>query len=305
MTLIVTITGPETIWALADRRLSREGHVEREDARKLMVLETTDGVAILGYAGLGVTGLGTEPADWMSNVLRGRNWPLEPSLNALAEAIKRRLPAHLLRLRGPGPQVHTVCIPAFLGTKPRYYSIGLVAGSAGRPTFFRYTRWVVGKTGKSAPRTPRIAVDGSGAVHLFRDRRWERPLLRLIRSCDRGALQPDTVADHLAGLNSRVSRAERTVGPRCIVAWRHRKDGVHRGGGGHWCYTGSIRDPNSTLLPTIGCGMDVSAYISAMMPHVTGILTARLHGIPPPELDKCALDAALARLPADPDETLR
>ena len=72
MTLVLTVNGPETIWLLADRRLSYEGRSPKDDARKVMFLETTDGVAILGYAGLGATARGTEPADWMSAVLR---WP--------------------------------------------------------------------------------------------------------------------------------------------------------------------------------------------------------------------------------------
>lgn len=62
MTLIVSVNGPETVWLLADRRLSRGTTVHSEDARKILLLETTDGVAILGYAGLGETVAGTEPA---------------------------------------------------------------------------------------------------------------------------------------------------------------------------------------------------------------------------------------------------
>jgi hypothetical protein len=49
-----------------------------------MFLETADGVAILGYAGLGATALATEPAHWMRAVLRGRVLPLERSLEVLA-----------------------------------------------------------------------------------------------------------------------------------------------------------------------------------------------------------------------------
>ena len=49
---------------LGDRRLSYQGRPPKEDGRKMMFLETTDGVAILGYAGLGATAKGTEPADW-------------------------------------------------------------------------------------------------------------------------------------------------------------------------------------------------------------------------------------------------
>jgi hypothetical protein len=57
-----------------------------------MFLETTDGVAILGYAGLGATAGGTEPADWMAAVLRCRNFPLEQSLGILADAMKAQMP---------------------------------------------------------------------------------------------------------------------------------------------------------------------------------------------------------------------
>jgi hypothetical protein len=55
MTLVVTVNGPETIWLVADRRLTFRGRVQRDDARKVMFLETADGVSILGYAGLGAT----------------------------------------------------------------------------------------------------------------------------------------------------------------------------------------------------------------------------------------------------------
>jgi len=76
VTLVATVNGPETIWLLADRRLTFKSRPPKDDARKVMFLETTDAVAILGYAGLGATALGAEPADWMSAVLRGRNLPL-------------------------------------------------------------------------------------------------------------------------------------------------------------------------------------------------------------------------------------
>ena len=107
MTLVMTVNGRESIWLLADRRLSFKARSPKEDGRKVMFLETTDGVAILGYAGLGATALGTEPADWMSAVLRGRNLPLEQSLGVLAEAIKKQLPRHLVRISDYVSAVHS------------------------------------------------------------------------------------------------------------------------------------------------------------------------------------------------------
>jgi hypothetical protein len=140
MTLVVTINGPETIWLLADRRLSTtSGRVLKDDGCKVMLLETTDGVAILGYAGLGATAQGTEPADWMSAVLRSRNLPLEQSLGVLAEAIKKQLPRHMARM--PRPAAHYVIVPAFLGKELRLYSIDL-AFAPDRKWYFRYTRHI-------------------------------------------------------------------------------------------------------------------------------------------------------------------
>ena len=101
MTLVATINGPETIWVLADRRLSSGSRVVREDARKVMFLEATDGVAILGYCGLGATGQGNEPSNWMSAVLRGRNLPLEQSLGVIADAMKEQFPRHARPWRTP------------------------------------------------------------------------------------------------------------------------------------------------------------------------------------------------------------
>src|SRR5262245_31137533 len=92
VTLILTVNGPETIWLLADRRLAYKGRPPKDNARKVMFLETNDGMAILGYAGLGATARGTEPADWMSAVLRGRNLPLEQPLRILADALKAQFP---------------------------------------------------------------------------------------------------------------------------------------------------------------------------------------------------------------------
>lgn len=307
VTLVVAITGPESIWLLADRRLSFAGRPPKDDGRKVMFLETTDGVAILGYAGLGATGHGTEPADWMSAVLRGRNLPLEQSLGVLAEAMKQQFPRHMIRMPVRGRPAHNVIIPAFVGEEPRLYSIDLVFAPDRKNYQFRYTRHVVDKPAAVAPRTPRIGMGGSGAPYLMQDKKWMRSLLRVVRANDRGNVSPHAVADHLAILNNNVHLAvtDKSVGPRCIVAWRFRKGGVHNGGGGHKFYTGPKRDGDSQSLPTIANGMDVSSIVGVLMSHMKNPLEAKRAGEPDQELDMDEIYAALARLPDKPDEDLR
>lgn len=167
MTLIVTANGPESIWLLGDRRLSYNGHPPKDDARKAMFLETTDGIAILGYAGLGATDLGTEPADWMSAVLRGRNLPLEQSLHVLAEAMKKQLPPHMVKMPGSGGPAHNVIVPASLGNEPRLYTIDRVFSPDHKSYRFRYARQVIHKPTSTAPRTPRLGIGGGPARCIF------------------------------------------------------------------------------------------------------------------------------------------
>ena len=74
MTFALAATSKKAIWMCADRRISFETRAPKDDGRKLLRLDAADGFALLGYSGLGITALGTEPSDWMSNVLRGRDF---------------------------------------------------------------------------------------------------------------------------------------------------------------------------------------------------------------------------------------
>ena len=309
MTLVLAVTGPKTIWLLTDRRLSRPRQSPQDDARKVMSLETSDGVALLGYAGLGATGSGTEPSDWMSAVLRTRNFPLELALAALAEAMEKQFPCHMVQMPGAGGPIHNIIVPAFLEGEPRLYTIDLEFAPDRKSHTFRCARQLVGATTKP----PRIGLAGSGGIYLLqqKDKKWIRRLLRVVNANDRGQLSPDAVADHLAGLNYEVFRrlsdkpvpldVRDTVGPRCVVAWRHKT----RGGGNEF-YTGTTRDANSPCLPTLAGAFDVEALVA--LPHVAQMFErskARLAGQPVEEPTEDEINAELSRLPDKPDENLR
>jgi hypothetical protein len=132
-----------------------------------------------------------------------------------------------------------------------------------------------------------------------------RGLLRVVKACDRRKVPESAVAAYLANLNNKVHLTDKSVGRRCVVAWRHRKGGVRNGGGGHQFYTGTVRDASSPALPTIGCGTDIVALFAAMKPRWTETIEALHGGQPPKEWNKDEINAVLARLPDIPDETLR
>lgn len=309
MTLVVGVTGPESIWMLADRRLSIGEKPAKDDAYKMMFLDTADGVAILGYAGLGATARGTQPSDWMKAVLRGRNFPLEQSLGVLANAMQSQFPRHLIKVSKHYPAAHNIIVPAFIGAEQRLYSIDLVFASDRKSYKFRYTRHVSKYSPKAAPRTPRLGIGGTGALYLPNNKRWIRKLLQLVRANDQRKISPHLVADQLARLNAEVhlaaaAKGDESVGHRCIVAWRFSEEGVHGGGGGHQFYSGTERDSSSGFMPSISRGQDVSAFVSVLMPSMMKQLKATRAGDPTPELDVDELKAALARLPTKPDEEL-
>lgn len=312
MTMILTVNGPESIWLMADRRLSyaNTGALVTDDARKIMILETTDGVAVLGYAGLGRTAAGTEPADWMSACLRGRNLPLEQSLGVLADAMKSHLPRHLNPIPGvAGDPAHHLIATAFLGDVAKLFTINVDFGPHKGSYQFRYLRRVVGDPTSAKPRAPRFCLGGSGGLYLNRKKDWARSLLRVVRAYDRGQASSDAVADHLAKLNHQVHSEipDKSVGPRCIIAWRNRKNGIHKGGGGHAFFTGTARDANTPHLPHVCVGLDAGAILPILLKTSMARFEAMRKGHPVDdvELETKKLNEKVARLPHSPDETLR
>jgi hypothetical protein len=311
MTFIAALTGKESIWVLADRRISYAGGRSTDDARKILILETVDAKAILGYAGLGATAAGTEPADWMNAVLRGRNQTLEQSLSVVAEALKREFPPHLQRLPREIAAAHVIIVPAIVGDEPRLYEIDLVLSPDRTKRWFRYTRYVLSRAGKQ--RTPRIALTGSGASYFLRAqkvwRQWQRRLLRVLAAYERGRVSSDVVARELAQFNDIACRntADGTVGSRCIVAWQVRRGTRLRAGGGHQLYAAGQRESQTPAVPTIAVGIDVVALTRAVAPIVSNHHANVLRGVDSGSsltLEQ-QLDQAAKELPDEPDEKLR
>lgn len=303
MTLILAIVSSETIWLLSDWRLSTTKGVANDAATKVMVLETTDGFAIAGYAGLGATSLGTEPSEWMSSVLRGTNLPLEQSLSVLADAMKRQFPKHLFQFPKNTQAGQYVIIPAIVNGESRLYSIDFVFSTDRMKSMFRFTRWKRDLVIKTKIIPPQIMVGGSGGLYLAQNNFKTRELLDLIKANNSKRVSDLAVADYLARINFKVHEGipDKTVGPRCIVAWRHRKEGIFRGGGGHQMYSRTERDRDNPALPDISLGLDVRAMCNLLLARFLekgGFSDESL-------FDKEEMNKELAKLPDGPDETLR
>ena len=294
MTLVIAVTGKNSIWMSTDRRLSFS-HSYKDHARKVLFLHTTDGYAILGYAGLG-TARGTEPSDWMARVLRGLNMPLEQSLCVLADAVGNKIPKFLKRFTPPIP--HYIIIPAFLNGEPRMYSIDLVCPPGQSKYWFRCTRHV-----RSLPNgqvtTSRIAIAGSGAAHLPHADPWARKLLRIVSAYDAGRITPQAVASKFAYYNNYVAEEDHAVGKRCIVTHRSLK-----GGGPVFLFNGTKKEKSSLsdAIPRIVCGRDMNAVLQTLMPFAISSLQASYQS-GETKMDIERINAELAKLPENPDDT--
>lgn len=253
-----------------------------------------DGVALLGYAGLGVTAMGTEPGDWMARVIRGHNLPLEQSLGVIADAVRRKLPPLLTQAGFPS---HNVVVTAFLRGQARLYSIDLARPSGPAGFLFRFTRYVTSRETRFGHVAPRVALAGSGASVLMRSRAWARKLVHLVKVHDAGRLSANAVAAQFARLNHDVHSKDSSVGPRCIVACRLRE-----GGGTHHFFDGLNVDSGSKL-PTIVVGIDINDLVSVTMPFMRKSFGAARRG-ETGALDKNAINAELASTPHEPDDQI-
>jgi hypothetical protein len=309
MTLVLSVHSRNCLWVVVDRRLSYGRHrPPKDDAVKIVRLQTADGVGLLAYAGLGATPKGTQPSQWMSAVLRGRGgMTFEQSLGVLTAVAIRELPRHLVLLQNPG---HAIVGPAFIrGIGSRLYSIeNFLDRKTGRH-LYRLTNYQ--QTDVPGSPSNRVAIAGSGGAHFNRkkDQTWHRALLSLVNKYDQGKISEWAVADYLAGLNCEAAKGVRdgTVGRRSIVVWCGRPDAPRRmrTGGGHQCYTGPNRDRDSGIIPTITNGMDTAASAKIMLEQMQRGIAAHGFNLAALNFDPEDMNRRLAAIPVVPDEELR
>jgi hypothetical protein len=285
---------------VTDRRLSSRGKPIADDAIKVATLDTIDGIAIIGYAGLGKTRKGTEPSEWMNSVLRGRSGiTLEQAIGYLASAARNELSKHLTR-----GLAHHIIVPAFIrATGPRLYTIDQVVDRAGKHSY----RYITPIRPDWGDRPYPLAAGGTGGLYLgqLQDRSWRRDLLNLIKKYEQGRVPERVVADRFAKLNYQTHLAvlDDSVGPRSIVVWRRRRDPRYEGsGGGHQFYSGLDRESTGSI-PSIMNGMDVNSIVDVIMGQYPPNFTFEEFRDLMPNVEE--LNRLLRERPSEPDDELR
>lgn len=273
MTLVVSVNNRDTIWILADRRLTKAGSLYRDDATKVMRFACLDGNGLIAYAGLGevpgikADGSPRELVDWVNAVLVGPPVSIAHALDTLASAARRDLPQDVKRLAGSRHTIvgHHFVIPAFVGDEVRQFGIDIAVDGVGSIKAFRSTRFAAPCSTPKAIRPPRCGLAGSGGGYLARRRGWIRPLLKLVRRHERGLIDAGVIADHLAYLNTQVAAdiEDGSVGRGSWVAWTHRV-----GGGEHRVYDGTTPLRSTPPLPTNSWGMDVVELTNMIKPQL-------------------------------------
>lgn len=291
MTLVLAFQGQESIWLCADRRLTFPDRYS-EGACKILSVEGTDGRALLGYAGLGSSLAGTQPSDWMNDLLANRPiGPLEGYLGLIADAMRADMPAHLANLAGA--QAHQLLAPSIVNGETRLYVVTLELGRGGLPPRFIYTRYA--RTAEGGP-PPRLAIAGSGYPHVHSPAKVSRELSKVVRAVEAGRVNPRAVADRLARVNHFVSEREPTVGKECMVVWCHN-------GGGFQFYDGSTKVAADLTIPTVVNGMDLRHILEASMPFTLKNFGEMRTGRTPGNYGK-DIQAALDKLAAKPERKL-
>lgn len=273
-------------------------------ASKLLVLEATDGLALIGYCGLGLTEGGTEPSEWMSRVLRGMRLSLRRSMEVLATAVRDRLSSHLPTLPPTIAPLHQVVAVGFEDHTPVVYllNVGIRTDNTILCEASSYRR-----SNEAVPplNPPAFIVAGDGMSAVPHDRAWGRSLRSLHRAFDAGRISDRAFADELAARNRRVAESVRSVSRECIVAWRARDRNRERGTGGHHFYGSTVRLNEAPALPEIAGGVDVKAVFEAMLPAMADWVDRTFESGVPADLDTVALNEALAQLPETPDPELK
>lgn len=249
VTITVSIATRDSIWTVADRQLMAGDEVSSTDARKIVGVDSTDGIALFGYAGRGAIA-SQDPSDWAMSVFDGLETDLRGYARHLAEAVARAIPV-AERRGAPG---HLFVAAGVVDGQPVQYS--LVARSDGRLTLREFDK----------PNAFMLAGSGAAGLRTREKLVAEGQELRdWIQRAEREEAHPREVTDRLAKWNAAAGEAS---GSRAIVAYRFVRDGEVAAG--RCFYDGTTLEPPDSKIPQLTRGVDVGRIFELMKKQAMG-----------------------------------
>jgi hypothetical protein len=271
MTFVVTTVSHRGIWQLTDHQLTCGIDPSSDTSIKHVLVEGSDGKALLAYAGIGQVGT-TPISEWVRKVLRGRCRTIEQHLWVLKEAANKRL-VPISRSRGI---FHTFSVGAFKDGWPMFYLVTNRRRRAGIEyvaDFFDWHGWKLGERRS----TMVINLEGTGALAVSPEE-VRRSISRVInRRAAKASLIRDVTAA-LAHVNRSVSKdpqswmhGQPTVSEHCVVtSLSNPTAGAVR------TFCGWEKGRERPALQDIAGSFDVTALWEAIGPVVIADMERRL-----------------------------
>jgi len=295
MTFAIAIATREAVMVAADRRLSGTARVAGHAATKVCRIGTANSHGIMTYAGAGarVSAQPFEISTWLERLLRGHIGDHNATMQEIEKAANEQCLAKL------GPN-HAFAFAGFMDGKPlidilmsEKLTPEIEKEKEARGTDFWRFRTMVppGKNG--------FCTIGTGNASFKRDRLAHRAAKYLKRS-SRVPAYRDRAAALMSMIVRNISQQHADVSPECVCCWTDTQKT-----GQIWIFDAhGQRMENGEPVPIVDRGWDVSEMSKHIGPltekWVAQALEARLAGRPIPEIDREAMQAALAKIDLTP-----
>jgi hypothetical protein len=230
--------------------MAADGGRHSTDACKIVGFDSTDGIGLLSYAGLGMLA-DTDPGDWVASVFQGLDTDLRGYMIALTEAarsakVRSAEPGHLFVAAGVGN---------------------------GQPVIYTLTAKATGELSlKCHERSYAFMLAGAGGVALagVREKLADdgREILDWIKKAEAEESHPREVTDRLVKWTSEARRETDDVGSRSIVAYRFVRDG--EAAAGRCFYDGVTLEAPDAPLHHLSRGADMNKMFELMKKEAMG-----------------------------------
>ena len=251
MTLNQTIINQWGVWQCSDHRVTNPatGEIVDDYSVKQIILQCTDGTALLAYAGAGKVS-SVDLSDWIRETIRGESYTLDQTLILIRENATRDLAPHLLA-RGIR---HMFSIGAFLAGRPWAIQIRNFNAPSGVPSEVVLNRFET---------IAKVVDPGQGLVFIYPHAILGPDQRKLMTLANRKPRTPKEFRDLLASINRRFAATpsgRKTVSPGCVTSYMPPKGQPVESE-----FHGGTAGPTPLVIPTLLFGIDTTEIQRTLM----------------------------------------